>query len=381
MPEPAGVLLQHQTLLQQLPDDALLAVCAHLNPGSVAALGGTCRRLRGATAAPHLWRDFCKARWRQPLTHLSSFDGEVQDIPLPLLPTASCCPRPFCASCPCVSTLDTRNFAQVKRCMHATAGSRARARCSKPAPSFQLPPQHSAGKLTDQLATATARVLPEDGGSQRPAQAPPRETPQPRPPARQAWRSQLPLTSQEQSLRALSPPAEDAAQRAIDELLTPEPVPAAARPARQPHQQLQQPPQNEAAGGLESASLLPTRGRKRRRSEFDVATGAVGTSPPQPAGGGGWSQAAAERSPQSPAWPAERPPKVRRRSSDADATGAGSPAARWRRLYASENGWAAPAFRCHRLPSRSQVCSRSSGRPAICITRNAAVRERKPPLL
>lgn len=62
--------------LVQLPDDALLAVCAHLGPGSVTALGGTCRRLYTVTAAPHLWRDFCAARWRRPLLHLSSTEGE-----------------------------------------------------------------------------------------------------------------------------------------------------------------------------------------------------------------------------------------------------------------------------------------------------------------
>lgn len=38
-----------QSLLLQLPDDALLAVCGHLPPTAVAALSACCRRLRDVT--------------------------------------------------------------------------------------------------------------------------------------------------------------------------------------------------------------------------------------------------------------------------------------------------------------------------------------------
>ena len=199
--------------------------------------------------------------------------------------------------------------------------------------------------------------------------------------ARAAWPAEdSTAPSCEQSLPAndtaagsASPPA-DAGQRALEELLTPEravdPDPTQPQASRSP-----QP-------GCGMGGLRPPCSRKRLwdgSKAAEVAPAAapdVAESAPAAAGishgelqlGQGCNSAAAMPAAVLQSHPSdgnERPAKVRRQdacsgvAAPADLGSPGGIAAAqqldWRRLYAAENGWATPHFRCHRLPSRSQA--------------------------
>lgn len=344
--------------LVQLPDDALLAICAQLDPGSVAALGGTCHRLHTVAAAPHLWCDFCAARWRRPLLHLASTAGEGTVI-------SSCSvSSQLLARCKLVWQAAACLPTVLHRDAGVEAGSARTARAPGWAPGLQLTQTRQARATAYQRAPAVAAdcgaAAALQPGARPPAQAALQEGWQARQQPRGAARSAAEVAvafgqslppHAGHGLPAAAVPAEDAAQRAIEELLTMGTAQPAANstqpPPPLPHQQLL-PPQPGA--GPEPATRPAARSRKRRRSDGDAAIHQPQDAVPEADA----APAPAQPPPQTSPGAEERPAKVQRRAS-APVAASGSPKRDWQRLYASDNGWAAPAFRCNRLPSSFEV--------------------------